>query len=158
MIDYQALAAEIALPAYAQYLPDDTSAICALLNAQTDSMPKETFVNERTIFARLGLVAGPLLDKLDVFIAGAAPTDQIGSLLHNATKRLLKFVYSEAGLDFGHPNSQSQLDALAMIGVLTVGEVAALKNLGFQPASRAEILFGVGSSVTDEDIRAAQGV
>lgn len=158
MIDIQALAIEIAQPAYAPFLPDSPGVVVDMLNAPTATAPRETFVNERTIFASMGLAAGPLLDKIDAFTTGAVPADPTAALLHNATKRAMKFVYSAEGLDFGHPNSQAQIDALAMIGVLTTAEAGALKALGIKPASRAEVLFGVGSRVTEDDVRAAQGV
>lgn len=156
MIDYAILASVIAEPQFAAYQPDGTVDICAILNAPTTSMCKESFVNERTMLAVMGLSAIPILNKLDTFVAGAAPAG--AELLHNATKRVMKFIYSDSGIDFGHPNTQSQLDALAAANVLTASEVASLKAMGVKPASRAEVLFGAGSIVNSADVRAAQRV
>lgn len=156
MIDYAILASVIAEPQFAAYQPDGTVEICAILNAQTTSMCKESFVNERTMLAAMGLNAIPILNKLDLFVADAAPAGL--ELLHNATKRVMKFIYSDSGIDFGHANTQAQLDALAAASVLTTSEVASLKAMGLKPASRAEVLFGVGTVVTSADIRAAQEV
>lgn len=155
-MDHAALATELAEPQYASYLPDDLEPVLALLNAPSTTLVKPRFITARTVLAELGGPGAVSLDKLEAFIAAAPPAG--AEQLHSAMKWALRFLTSEGGLDIGHANSQAMLDGLALVGVLTSGEAAALKALASQPASRAEVLFGVGARVTVADIRAAQGV
>ena len=47
------------------------------------------------------------------------------------------------------------IGALQGVGGITADEVNGVKAMALQPASRAEVLFGVGVQITEADVRAA---
>ena len=79
------------------------------------------------------LTAEALLLKLegarDAMLAGTAQQQVFGSLLRRQLKRL-----DDDGLDIGSPALRQMLDELMAAGVLTAGEVAALKDMAARPA------------------------
>jgi hypothetical protein len=157
-MDYAALATELAEPQYAPYLPDDTPAICALLNALSTTMVKEKFVTARSVLASLGAPGAVTLTRLEEFAATPMPSDPPVAAMHCSVKWAMRFLAGETGIDVGHATTRGLLDALVTATVITQAEADAIKALAVQPASRAEVLFGAGARVTDSDIRAAQGV
>lgn len=79
------------------------------------------------------LAAEVLLLKLegarDAMLAGSDQQQVFGSLLRRQLKRL-----DDDGLDIGSPALRQMLDQLMAAGVLTAGEVAALKDMAAHPA------------------------
>ena len=55
----------------------------------------------------------------------------------------------------GEPATQLMLTSLIGVGGITADEVNGVKAMALQPASRAEVLFGVGVQITEADVRAA---
>lgn len=132
---------------YAAHIPDAPGLVVEQLNARVFNMPKPTFVSARGIMASFGL--GPT--------AGAAFLDKLDALAANvpAIKWAIKFLQAEAGLDVGEPATQLMLTSLIGVGGITQAEVDGVKAMALQPASRAEVLFGAGSQITEADVRAA---
>jgi len=99
----------------------DTQAIADALNAAATRTASRQ-VSARTVLAELP-ISGPVqgavvLDKLEA--AGASIP---------ACKWAVRFLQLETGLDVGHANTQGMLTLLAVSGVLTAEEAAALKAL-----------------------------
>lgn len=151
MVDLAALKTELqddpAARVYAPHVPAAPGALADLLNAQSDSMAKERMVTARGIMASYGL--GPT--------AGAAFLDKMEALSASvpAIKWAMKFLQTEAGIDVGEPATQSMLTSLIGVGGITQPEVDGIKAMALQPASRAEVLFGVGTRIGEADVRAA---
>lgn len=132
---------------YMAHVPHAPGALADLLNAPTASMAKPRMITARGIMASYGL--GPS--------AGAAFLDKMEALAANvpAIKWALKFLQTEAGIDIGEPATQLMLTSLIGVGGITADEVNGVKAMALQPASRAEVLFGVGVQITEADVRAA---
>lgn len=132
---------------YMAHVPHAPGALADLLNAPTASMAKPRMITARGIMASYGL--GPS--------AGAAFLDKMEALAANvpAIKWALKFLQTEAGIDIGEPATQLMLTSLIGVGGITADEVNGVKAMAMQPASRAEVLFGVGVQITEADVRAA---
>lgn len=132
---------------YAPHIPHAPGALADLLNAQSTTLAKSRMITARGIMASYGL--GPS--------AGAAFLDKLDALAANvpAIKWALKFLQTEAGIDIGEPATQLMLTSLIGVGGITAAEVNGVKAMALQPASRAEVLFGVGVQITEADVRAA---
>ena len=132
---------------YAAHVPHAPGALADMLNAPTASMAKPRMITARGIMASYGL--GPA--------AGAAILDKMESLSASvpAIKWAMKFLQAEAGIDVGEPATQLMLTSLIGVGGITADEVNGVKAMALQPASRAEVLFGVGVQITEADVRAA---
>ena len=132
---------------YAAHVPHAPGALADMLNAPTASMAKPRMITARGIMASYGL--GPA--------AGAAFLDKMESLSASvpAIKWAIKFLQAEAGIDVGEPATQLMLTSLIGVGGITADEVNGVKAMALQPASRAEVLFGVGVQITEADVRAA---
>lgn len=150
-MDLNALRAEVQVdPAgigYAGHLPEAPGQVVELLNARVFSMPKATFISARGVMSAAGLgpsAGAAFLDKLEV-LASSVP----------AIKWAMKFLQAEAGIDVGEPATQLMLTSLIGIGGITADEIDGIKAMAMQPASRAEVLFGVGVQITEADVRAA---
>lgn len=132
---------------YAPYLPDSPGRVVEMLNEPRFSMPKTTMVTARGVMASFGL--GP--------IAGAAFLDKLEALAANvpAIKWAMKFLQAESGIDVGEPATQLMLTSLIGVGGITAADIDGIKAMALQPASRAEVLFGVGVQITEADVRAA---
>lgn len=132
---------------YAPHIPHAPGALADLLNAQSTTLAKSRMITARGIMASYGL--GPS--------AGAAFLDKLDALAANvpAIKWALKFLQTEAGIDIGEPATQLMLTSLIGVGGITADEVNGVKAMALQPASRAEVLFGVGVQITEADVRAA---
>lgn len=132
---------------YMAHVPHAPGALADLLNAPTATLAKTRMVTARGIMASYGL--GPA--------GGAAFLDKLEALAANvpAIKWALKFLQTEAGIDIGEPATQLMLTSLIGVGGITADEVNCVKSMALQPASRAEVLFGVGVQITEADVRAA---
>lgn len=132
---------------YAPHIPHAPGALADLLNAQSTTLAKSRMITARGIMASYGL--GPS--------GGAAFLDKLEALAANvpAIKWALKFLQTEAGIDIGEPATQLMLTSLIGVGGITADEVNGVKAMALQPASRAEVLFGVGVQITEADVRAA---
>lgn len=132
---------------YAPHIPHAPGALADLLNAQSTTLAKSRMITARGIMASYGL--GPS--------AGAAFLDKLDALAANvpAIKWALKFLQTEAGIDIGEPATQLMLTSLIGVGGITAAEIDGIKAMALQPASRAEVLFGVGVQITEADVRAA---
>ena len=132
---------------YAPHIPHAPGMLAVLLNAKASTMAKSRMITARGIMASYGL--GPS--------AGAAFLDKMESLAANvpAIKWALKFLQTEAGIDIGEPATQLMLTSLIGVGGITADEVNGVKALALQPASRAEVLFGAGTQISEADVRAA---
>lgn len=132
---------------YMAHVPHAPGALADLLNAPTASMAKPRMITARGIMASYGLgpsAGAAFLDKLEVLSAGVP-----------AIKWALKFLQTEAGIDIGEPATQLMLTSLIGIGGITLSEVDGVKAMALQPASRAEVLFGAGTQISEADVRAA---
>jgi len=159
-MDYLALKNELQIDpqgiGYVPFLASSPGIVVNLINAPTASMVRERYVTVRTMLAELGVAGAVIAEKLSGFAALAPLADPNAEGLRIATKWAMRFIDSDGqGLDVGHPNTQGMVDALAAGGVLTTAEANSLKALALQPASRAEVLFGAGTSITEADVRAA---
>lgn len=142
-MNYSVLAAEIKndplTKGYAQFLPASPGRVVEILNAQTESKTKSCMLTERGILSSYGL--GPIngaafLDKLDTLAAS-------GALGTAALKRMMKYVYGDAGIDVGDAATQAALTSLIGSGGVTQAEVDTIKAMALKPASRADVL-GLG--------------
>lgn len=132
---------------YAAHVPHAPGSLADMLNAQSATMAKPRMITARGIMASYGLgpsAGAAFLDKLEV-LASSVP----------AIKWAMKFLQAEAGIDVGEPATQAMLASLVGVGGVTQTEVDGVKAMANQPASRAEVLFGAGSQVTEADVRAA---
>lgn len=132
---------------YAAHVPHAPGALADMLNAQSATMAKPRMITARGIMASYGLgpsAGGAFLDKLEVLSAGVP-----------AIKWAMKFLQAESGIDVGEPATQAMLTSLIGVGGITQAEVDGVKAMALQPASRAEVLFGAGSQITEADVRAA---
>ena len=132
---------------YAAHVPHAPGALADMLNAQSTTLAKSRMITARGIMASYGL--GPA--------AGAAFLDKMESLSASvpAIKWAMKFLQAEAGIDVGEPATQLMLTSLIGVGGITADEVNGVKAMALQPASRAEVLFGVGVQIGEADVRAA---
>lgn len=132
---------------YMAHVPHAPGALADLLNAQSTTLAKSRMITARGIMASYGL--GPS--------AGAAFLDKMESLASSvpAIKWAMKFLQAEAGIDVGDPATQAMLTSLIGVGGITQADVDGVKAMALQPASRAEVLFGVGVQITEADVRAA---
>lgn len=151
MVNLAALKTELqddpAARGYASHVPAAPGALADMLNAQSASMAKTRMVTARSIMASYGL--GPT--------AGAAFLDKLEALAATvpAIKWAMKFLQAEAGIDVGEPATQVMLTSLIGVGGITADEVNGVKAMATQPASRAEVLFGAGTQISEADVRAA---
>lgn len=132
---------------YMAHVPHAPGALADLLNAPTASMAKPRMITARGIMASYGLgpsAGAAFLDKLEVLSSGVP-----------AIKWAMKFLQAESGIDVGEPATQLMLTSLIGIGGITADEVNGVKAMALQPASRAEVLFGVGVQIGEADVRAA---
>src|SRR5438874_2109825 len=91
------------------------------LNAQGITAVQSRFVTMRTITAEC--------EDADVLI---------GALMKAATvspsvAEMLLFLRSDSGMDVGHPNTQTKIDALATNGLFTQAQADEFKNLALLP-------------------------
>lgn len=126
---------------YAAFLPDAPGVLADMMNARVYTMVKERFVTARAVLAAHGTAGAAILDKLEAASAG-----------NSAVKWAMKFVSQDSGIDVGHSNTRTLLDAMVP-AVLTQAEADMLKDMAIQPASRAEVL-GLGY-VFQHDVQAA---
>ena len=132
---------------YAPHIPHAPGALADLLNAQSTTLAKSRMITARGIMASYGI--GPS--------AGAAFLDKLEALAANvpAIKWAMKFLQAESGIDVGEPATQLMLTSLIGVGGITAADIDGIKAMALQPASRAEVLFGVGVQITEADVRAA---
>lgn len=128
---------------YAAHIPHAPGKLTEMLNAPAGTMPKTRFVTARAILAELDDGAA-VLDALEA--AGPA---------FSAVRWALDFLRGPDGIDVGHSRTQQMIDALALHNALTQAQATALKAMANQPASRAEMVLGTGSIVSEADVRAA---
>lgn len=159
MIDPKALAAEIAKDpvglGYAAMLPACPGHVIDALNAPTFTMIRSRRMNATSVFSALGSAGATILDAIESFSLQAASNIPQIEALRVASKWAIRFLQMDTGMDVGDPVTLQTLAALAQIGILTADQVAAVQGLAVQPASRAEVLFGAGSLVSQSDLSAA---
>ena len=122
----------------------DYQGIASVLNrrdAVTVIVPGSSFNHRELMDVMDPVMAASILDKLEA----AAATNSV-------VKWVLYSIKGDAGIDLSRPNARAQIDALVAAGVLTASEAAALKALAERQGSRAELLFGIGTVVTAEDV------
>lgn len=113
---------------YKNYLPDSPGAVCDLLNAQTETMPKERWVTALTILSKCELGVS-IIRKLRALVSEDAVIEVAWNRLN-----------SETGLNVDDNATQMYLDQLVTNQNLDEEEVVQLKALAVQSASRAEVL------------------
>jgi hypothetical protein len=125
---------------YAAFLPDQPGAVVELLNAKTETLPKERIITSRGIASVLGLIEGEnFLQALEAFaIATLAETHPLFAY-QPGIKRQIAWL-STSGLDLGDPLTRALLDMLAAAGIITTLSATKLKDAALKPASRAEVL------------------
>ena len=136
---------------YSTYTVEAPGKIADMLNTKSYSAPKSRMISERGIMDHYtdGPVAADIvLSKLEAYSVS-------GQSLSGVIKRMLKFLAMPEGIDIGSPKSAMMLDALTLATVLTVAEASKLKQLAYQPASRAEVLFGLDTFITEQQVREA---
>ena len=132
---------------YAAHTPHAPGILAELLNAPSATLAKTRMVTARGIMASYGLgpaAGAAFMDKLEVLSAGVP-----------AIKWAMKFLQTEAGIDVGEPATQLMLTSLIGAGGITAAEIDGIKAMALQPASRAEVLFGAGTQISEADVRAA---
>ena len=132
---------------YAPHIPHAPGSLADMLNAQSATMAKPRMITARGIMASYGLgpaAGAAFMDKLEVLSAGVP-----------AIKWAMKFLQTEAGIDVGEPATQLMLTSLIGAGGITAAEIDGIKAMALQPASRAEVLFGAGTQISEADVRAA---
>ena len=132
---------------YAPHIPHAPGTLADMLNAQSATMAKPRMITARGIMASYGLgpaAGAAFMDKLEVLSAGVP-----------AIKWAMKFLQTEAGIDVGEPATQLMLTSLIGAGGITAAEIDGIKAMALQPASRAEVLFGAGTQISEADVRAA---
>ena len=132
---------------YAAHVPHAPGILAELLNAPSATLAKTRMVTARGIMASYGLgpaAGAAFMDKLEVLSAGVP-----------AIKWAMKFLQTEAGIDVGEPATQLMLTSLIGAGGITAAEIDGIKAMALQPASRAEVLFGAGTQISEADVRAA---
>jgi hypothetical protein len=155
VIDLTALANEIKTDpitlGYAALVASGSDAgIAALLNQRP-----ETFSPSKTWTAARPLI--PIATVLQWGATGplaaiqAAQTSQIPGVPSIAIASILGF-QALPTFDVSSPANLQSLAIFVQASVLTQAQVDSLKALGFAPASRAEVLFGLGSSVGNLDV------
>lgn len=125
-------------PALQALVPDTTALAAALSAGRTKIMPR--MASARGLSELLGgaLQAETILLKLegarDALLVSSEPAQKLmGAML----RRQLDFLARD-GLDFGSAALREMVDQLGAQGVLTTGEVAAIKSIGVVPAPVAE--------------------
>lgn len=159
-MNYTALKSEVTFDptgrGYLAHLANAPGMVVQLLNEPVDEMNKPRFITVRTMLAELGVAGAVIAEKLSQFAASAPSAIPEVEGLRLATKWAMRFIDSDGeGLDIGHANTHTMIDGMAAIAVLTNGEAENLKSLAWQPASRAEIVCGIGTYVTVEILRTA---
>jgi len=132
---------------YAPHIPHAPGTLADMLNAQSATMAKPRMITARGIMASYGLgpaAGAAFMDKLEGLSAGVP-----------AIKWAMKFLQTEAGIDVGEPATQLMLTSLIGAGGITAAEIDGIKAMALQPASRAEVLFGAGTQISEADVRAA---
>lgn len=119
-MDYVALKAELAQPAYAGLSNADAA---AALHAVTATRAREYHATARSLMADLGPAAA---DAILAALEAAAPGNRI------VARSLTLIAPAEGGIDLAHPETQAQLDGLQAAGVLTAAQVTALKGLAVE--------------------------
>ena len=138
---------------YAQYKIEAPGRIADMLNALTFTAPRSRWISELGIMELYmddPEAADALLTKLEAFADTQARFSSI-------VRRVLRFLKGN-GFDIGSRSSQKMLTVLAQVGVLSVEESTNLKALANKPASRAEVLFGNGTIITELQVREALNV
>lgn len=133
---------------YAAYLPDEPGMVVGLLNKPQFLMPKTFMVTARGVISGKGLGASAgavFLDKLETLIPAVSEV-----------KWAMRFMNGEQGIDVGDPETRTTLDGLVGVAGITQMEIEGIKAMAMQPASRAEILFGVGAAITVDNLREAE--
>lgn len=150
-MDYAALRDELQSDpegiGYAAYLPDEPGMVVELLNKPQFLMAKTYMVTARGVISGKGLGAS----------AGAAFLDKLETLIPVASevKWAMRFMQGEQGIDVGDLETQITLNDLVGAAGITQAEIDGIKAMANQPASRAEILFGVNAVITIDNLREA---
>lgn len=131
---------------YAALLPDAPGAVYELLNAKTQTMHKSKMMSFRGLYSSYGV--GPVMapSVLAKIRAGAGSNQVLFDIK--------EMIYSDQGLDFGDGSTLTVIAQLTP-SVFTPEEADALRAISVQAASRAEVLFGAGVSVTVDNLREA---
>lgn len=125
---------------YAAFLPDQPGHVVELLNAPTETAPKERIITSRGVASVLGLIESEnFLQSLEEF--STATLDASHPLLpyQPGIKRQIAWL-STQGLDLGDPLTRALLDTLAGVGIITALAATKLKDAALKPVSRAEVL------------------
>lgn len=138
---------------YASHLADAPGYVADLMNAPIFMAPRSRWISELGIMELYpddAEAADALLTKLEAF-------SETQARFSGVVRRVLRFLKG-AGFDIGSRTSQQMLTMLGQASVISVDEATKLKELANKPASRAEILFGNGTAVTESQIREALNV
>lgn len=130
---------------YANFLPNSPGVVCDIMN----KMGSGTKLQQKNI----GI--GTILDVLGP-TAGASVLDNLFALKDsNSVIKWAWYLLESASLDVGLQSTRDQIDILVTANVISLSDAAKIKALAEVSASRAEVLFGANSTVTEADIRAA---
>ncbi len=136
------LASEIA----EHILSGNHQAIADILNRKDHAVvifPRH--VNHLSMMAEIDSnVAATILDKLEA-----------ASSTFSTVKWALYSIKSESGIDVGHPSTRNQIDALVAAGILTSSEGNAIKAMAERMGSRAEVLWGIDTVISHEQVAEA---
>lgn len=125
---------------YAAFLPGQPGHVCDLLNAKTETLPKERIITSRGVASALGIIDGEnFLESLENFSTATLAADNPLLPYQPGIKRQIAWL-STSGLDLGDALTRQLLDTLAAAGVITTAAATTLKTVALQPASRAEVL------------------
>ena len=131
---------------YAPFLANSPGKVVQLLNQQNPA-------NTKVITRSIGI--GTVLNVLGPQ-EGAAVLNALEALkTSNAVIKWAWYLLEKTDLDVGLESTRGQLDALVQGGALTQQQATAIKNLAVTTASRAEVLFGSNTTVTEAEVHAA---
>lgn len=135
---------------YSQYKVEAPGRIADMMNAPSFLAPRSRWISELGIMELYPdgpVAADALLAKLETFAATQ-------HALAGVVRRVLRFLQGN-GFDIGSATSHNMLSVLAQASVVSADEATKLKALANKPASRAEVLFGNGTVVTEVQVRKA---
>lgn len=125
---------------YAALIDDSPGRVVDLLNARTETMPKERLITSRGIASLLGIIEGEtFLQALESFSTSTLPAGHPLIPYQPGIKRQITWL-STQGLDLGDALTRQLLDTLVSAGIITSQSATILKDAALKPASRAEVL------------------
>lgn len=132
---------------YAEFVGNANGVIAEKLNLRNRTMYKSRWITDIGIldlYTDGPILGDVVLSKLEALAQSAHPA---AGCLRRSLARLAR----DPGMDIGSANTHAIIDSLVDHGI-TADEATKLKALALSPCSRAEQLFGVGTTITETDV------